>query len=592
MTTETLDAEQFTENMVKATGTYQKVLAALVERQATDDTAQVFLGPLGTFQAFSELAAHWFSDPEKLVKYQLGFYENYFKVMENSLKRFMGEPGEPLYKPSVRDNRFRDKAWEENALFDFIKQSYLLSAEWLQTMVQDAQGMDAKTALRVDFFTRQLVDALAPSNFFHTNPVAWKETLRTGGENIRHGLENLLKDLERCKGQALTIQSANETAFAVGKNLAVTPGKVVFQNDLMQLIHYEPLHQTHYQRPVLVIPAWINKYYIVDLQPKNSFVRWLLEQGYAVFAISWVNPGAALAHKNFEDYLVEGPLAALDAIEKATGEKEITAIGYCLGGTLLACTLAYLKAKKDSRIKAATFLTTMLDFSECGEISVFIDDEHIESFEARMGEKGYLEGSDLALTFNMLRANDMIWSFVVNNYLLGKDPFPFDLLYWNSDTTRLPAAMHSFYLRNMYQRNLLAKPNGITLKDVPIDLGKITIPCYFLSTKEDHIAPWKATFAGTSLLQGDNRFVLSGSGHVAGVINHPEKNKYCYWVGGETTNTPEQWFAKAKEHEGSWWIDWNLWNAKHSGEKIVSLQPGKGKLPALEEAPGSYVKVK
>ena len=592
MTKEAFQAEQLMHNMVKAADTYQKVLAELVARQATDDMPQVMLGPEGTFNAFSEAMTAWLSNPEKLVKYQMNYYENYIRLMEHSLKRFMGEKEAPLYQPSQKDSRFRDQAWEESAMFDFIKQSYLLSADWLQRLVKDTDGVDQKAVKRLDFFTRQLIDALSPSNFLYTNPVALKETLRTNGENLVQGLENFLKDLQRNQGQAMTVRSANETAFAVGKNLAVTPGKVIFQNDLMQLIQYTPLHATNYRRPVLITPAWINKYYIVDLQQKNSFVYWLLEQGYSVFVISWVNPGQEFSHKQFDDYMLEGPLAALDAIERATGEKEITAIGYCLGGTLLSCALAYMKTKKDTRIKAATFLTTMVDFSDCGEISVFVDEEHIEGFEHRMSTHGYLDGNDMALTFNMLRANDMIWSFVVNNYLLGKEPFPFDLLYWNSDATRLPAAMHSFYLRKMYYENLLSKPGGITLNGVKIDLQKIDIPCYMLSTKEDHIAPWQATFAGTQIFKGPIRFVLSESGHVAGVINHPSKKKYGHWTNESGAKTPEAWLKKATMQDTSWWLNWNQWNATHSGEKVPAYQPGAGKLPVIEDAPGSYVKRK
>jgi polyhydroxyalkanoate synthase len=346
------------------------------------------------------------------------------------------------------------------------------------------------------------------------------------------------------------------------------------------------------RRPLLIIPPWINKYYILDLREKNSFIKWAVGQGFTVFVVSWVNPDEKLAAKTFEDYMLEGPLDALGAIEKATGEKEINAIGYCLGGTLLSATLAYMAAKKDKRIASATFFTTLVDFKEPGELGVFIDEEQLASLEQRMSEKGYLEGSAMANTFNMLRANDLIWSFVVNNYLLGKDPFPFDLLYWNSDSTRMPAAMHSFYLRRMYQENKLSKAGGITLNDVPIDLRKIELPAYILSTREDHIAPWMATYAATQIYKGDIRFVLSASGHIAGVVNHPDAKKYNYWTNDKLPADPHAWLKGAAEHAGSWWTDWSGWVKKHGGGEVDARKPGDGKLRVIEDAPGSFVKVR
>ncbi|RMD61794.1 MAG: alpha/beta fold hydrolase, partial [Alphaproteobacteria bacterium] len=368
---------------------------------------------------------------------------------------------------------------------------------------------------------------------------------------------------------------------------------VVYQNDLMQLIQYTPTTETVFKRPLLIIPPWINKYYILDLREKNSFVKWAVEQGHTVFIISWVNPDEKLARKTFDDYMTEGPLAALDAIEKATGEGDANVIGYCLGGTLLAATLAYLAAKRKARcVASATFLTTMIDFAEAGELGVFIDEEQLTALEQKMSKKGYLEGADMATTFNMLRANDLIWSFVVNNYLLGKEPFPFDLLYWNSDSTRMPAAMHSFYLRKMYQENLLVKPGGITLKGTPIDLRKIKTPSFFLSTKEDHIAPWKSTYAATQIFSGPVTFVLAASGHIAGVVNPPAAGKYSYWTNPECPKTPDAWLNEAEEHPGSWWPEWGKWVERYAGEKVPARIPGTGKLEVIEDAPGSYVKIK
>jgi len=358
----------------------------------------------------------------------------------------------------------------------------------------------------------------------------------------------------------------------------------------MQLIQYEPLTKDVHRRPLLIIPPWINKYYILDLREKNSFIRYAVEQGHTVFVVSWVNPDKRHAEKSFEDYMFEGSLAALEAILKATGEKEANVIGYCLGGTLLGATLGYMAAKKDKRFASATFFVSLLDFSIPGELGVFIDDKQVENLEKRMNERGYLEGSEMGTTFNMLRANDLIWSFVINNYLLGKEPFPFDLLYWNSDSTRMPANMHSFYLRNMYMKNALKDPGGITLGGVPIDLRKIKLPAYFISTAEDHIAPWKSTYLGARLLSGPVRFVLGGSGHIAGIVNPPSANKYGYWTNDQLAETPEAWEQNAEFHQGSWWTDWKEWIARQNGaDRVPARRPGDGKLKVLEDAPGSYV---
>jgi polyhydroxyalkanoate synthase subunit PhaC len=503
----------------------------------------------------------------------------------------MGVEAEPVIDAPSTDRRFKDDAWRDNEVFDFIKQSYLLSARFVQDVVKHVDGLDPKTAQKVDFYARQFTDAMSPSNFLLTNPEVLRKTAETGGENLLKGLNNLLADLERGKGQ-LHIKMVDLDAFKVGENIGVSPGKVVYQNELMQLIQYAPLTETVQKRPLLIGPPWINKFYILDLRPKNSFVRWAVSQGHTVFVISWVNPDERLAEKSFEDYMLEGYLAALDAIEAATGEREVNAIGYCLGGTLLGSTLAYMATKGDDRIKSATFFVTMLDFAEAGELGVFIDEEQLRVLEDRMNKRGYLEGSEMSTTFNLLRANDLIWSFVVNNYLLGNEPFPFDLLYWNSDSTRMPAKMHSFYLRNMYQENLLAKQGGITLNGVPIDLRRIKTPSYFLSTREDHIAPWKSTYRGTQLLDGRKRFVLAASGHIAGVVNPPEGGKYSHWVNNTVPPDPEAWFQGATEIAGSWWPDWQRWVTSLHKDQVPARVPGEGKLKPIEEAPGSYVKAR
>jgi poly[(R)-3-hydroxyalkanoate] polymerase subunit PhaC len=456
--------------------------------------------------------------------------------------------------------------------------------------VLSVDGLDEKTARKVDFYTRQFIDALSPSNFVLTNPEVLRETVQSGGQNLIQGLKNLLKDLDRGDHRQLRIRMTDLEAFKLGMNVATTKGKVVYQNELMQLVQYQPSTKEVYRRPLLIIPPWINKFYILDLRENNSFIKWAVDQGHTVFVISWVNPDEKLAHKDFKDYLVEGSLAALDAIEQATDEQKVNAIGYCLGGTLLAATLAYLAAKNEERIASATFLATLIDFSEPGELGVFVDEHQVSALEKRMEERGYLEGFEMATTFNMLRSNDLIWSFVVNNYLLGKDPFPFDLLYWNSDATRMPAKMHSFYLRNMYIKNLLKQPGGLKLAGVAIDISKVKTPAYFLSTVEDHIAPWKSTYAGTKLLGGPAKFVLAGSGHIAGVINPPCANKYGYRTNAKLPREPNAWLNDAAHNEGSWWPDWGKWIEAYGGARVPARVPGKGRLKALEDAPGSYVK--
>jgi polyhydroxyalkanoate synthase len=418
-----------------------------------------------------------------------------------------------------------------------------------------------------------------------------RETVDTGGQNLINGLKNMLEDLESGDGR-LKIRMTDYDAFGVGENIATAPGQVVFQNDLMQLLQFDPSTPQAHRRPLLIIPPWINKYYILDLQPKNSFIRWAASEGFTVFVVSWVNPDSDLAEKSFTDYMHDGPLAALEAIEQATGEREVNAIGYCIGGTLLATTLSYMAAKEDERIKSATFFTSLVDFENAGDLQVFIDEEQLSNLERKMAREGYLDGNEMASTFNMLRANDLIWSFVVNNYLMGKDPFPFDLLYWNSDSTRMPAKMHSYYLRNMYQRNLLVEPGALEINDVPIDLRQNKLPTFILSTKDDHIAPWKATYAATQIYQGPVEFCLAGSGHIAGVINPPaEKPKYGYWTHSENLpEDPDEWLATATENPGSWWPRWSEWASQFGGGKVPARTPGDGALSVIEPAPGSYVK--
>ncbi|MFU2486997.1 class I poly(R)-hydroxyalkanoic acid synthase [Thauera sp. WH-1] len=548
---------------------------------------------LGIAQAFMDMMAKLLANPYKLAQAQMNLVWDYFSLWQHSMMRFAGLNAAPIAAPEKSDKRFKDEEWEQHFLFDFIKQSYLIAARHIHDTVCCVDGLDEQTQKKVNFYTRQYIDALSPSNFAMTNPEVFRETVKSHGQNLLKGLNNLLRDVEDGGGN-LRVRMTDTTAFELGKNVATTPGKVVFQTDMMQLLQYTPSTDTVLKKPLLIVPPWINKFYILDLREKNSYIKWAVDQGHTVFVISWVNPDEKLAEKSFDAYVKDGVIAALDAIEKQTGEKEVNAAGYCLGGTLLATTLAYLAAKRQKRIASATFFTTMTDFTDPGELGVFIDEGQVTSLEKKMFERGFLEGSEMAGTFNMLRANDLIWSFVVNNYLMGKDPFPFDLLYWNSDSTRMPAKMHSFYLRTMYMENRLIEPGGIEIDGTPIDLGKIKVPCYFISTIEDHIAPWKSTYMGARRFGGPVRFVLGGSGHIAGIVNPPAANKYGYWLNpaAKLADTADAWLEGTQQHPGSWWTDWQAWVTAHDSEQTEARDPAKGKLKALEDAPGSFVKLR
>ena len=537
---------------------------------------------------FFELMTRMMTDPVVVASAQIDLFYNTLGIWHKTAERMLMLRARDADAP--KDKRFKHPEWSENAVFNFVKDSYLVAAESILSAIRDVKGMDEASTRKVDFYTRQFVDALSPSNFVATNPEVLTATLASGGQNLLRGLENLLADLERGNGR-LAITMTDMKAFRLGENIATTPGKIVYQNELMQLIQYTPSTREVRRRPLLIVPPWINKFYVLDLQPKNSFIKWAVDQGHTVFAISWVNPDEKLAAKGLENYMLEGPLAALDAIESATGERSVNAIGYCLGGTLLASTAAYSAAKGDDRITSATYFATLVDFTEVGDMAVFIDEEQLASLERRMRERGYLEAQDMATAFNMLRANDLIWSFVVSNYLLGKEHIPVDLLFWNSDSTRMPAAMHSFYLRKMYQQNLLAKPGGITLADTPIDLSKVRTPTFILATREDHIAPWKSTYAATRLYSGPIKFVLCDAGHMAGVIS-PPGTKYGHWANDKLPSSPDEWFGGATPNQGSWWPLWDQWVTQLDGGRVPAREPGSGELPIIEDAPGSYVRVR
>jgi polyhydroxyalkanoate synthase subunit PhaC len=577
---------------------FAKSFASVIERSQrlivdfstrSPETVSTGMGdPTSVANAFQALASQMLADPVALAHAQFKLWNEHMGLWSRAAQRMMGLSDPP--DVSSTDKRFRSSAWSEHAIFDYIKQSYLVTADSILSTVRRTEGLDPKTQHKVDFYTKQFVDAIAPSNFIASNPDVLRETLQTGGENLLNGLDNLLRDIENGKGR-LSIAMTDAKAFRLGENIATTPGKVIYQNELMQLIQYDAMTESVRRTPLLIVPPWINKFYILDLRPENSFIRWAVGQGHTVFVISWINPDERLSAKGFEDYMRQGPLEALDAVEAATGERVVNAIGYCLGGTLLASTLGYLAAMGETRAKSATYFVTLVDFTEVGDMAVFIDEEQLAALESRMRERGYLEAHDMATAFNMLRANDLIWSFVVNNYLLGKEPLPFDLLYWNADSTRMPAAMHSFYLRNMYQENRLSKPGGVTLAGTPIDLRKIVTPTFILSTREDHIAPWRSTYAATHIYGGPVKFVLAASGHIAGIIS-PPGSKYGHWQNDALPARAEQWLEKANAHKGSWWPVWDEWVAKFSDGNVKARTPGGQNLRPTEAAPGSYVSIR
>jgi polyhydroxyalkanoate synthase len=542
-------------------------------------------------KTLGQVMQYWLTDPQRSTQMQTALGKSYLDLWASVAKRMTGEPAAPVAAPDPRDKRFNDAEWSSNQFFDFVKQGYLLTTDWANRLVRDAEGLDAHTRQKAEFYVRQIANAVAPSNFLLTNPELLRTTLASNAENLVDGMRMLAEDIVAGQG-SLRIRQSDASMFEVGRNLGVTPGKVIYQNDLMQLIQYAPTTPQVLKRPLLIVPPWINKFYILDLTPEKSFIKWCVEQGLTVFVISWVNPNERQQHKDFSDYMREGPLEALDVIKRATGESDVTAIGYCVGGTLLALTLAYMAAKGDRRITSATLFTAQVDFTHAGDLKVFVDEGQITAIERHMKERGYLEGKSMATAFNLLRSNDLIWPYVINNYLKGKAPFPFDLLYWNSDATRMPAANHSQYLRNCYLNNLLAR-GEMELDGVELDLEQVTIPIYNLATREDHIAPAKSVYLGSSLFGGPMKYVLAGSGHIAGVVNPPSKQKYQYWTGAKPRGADlDKWLAKATEHPGSWWPDWIEWITSQEATRVPAREPGGGGLAPLEDAPGSYVKMR
>jgi polyhydroxyalkanoate synthase len=585
------DFEAFSRNLARIIEEGGRALAAYLRPREEGRSDDQYAEVSDVVKTLGQVLDYWLRDPQRALELQSSLGKAYLDLWAHAARRMAGKKVEPVVVPLPGDKRFADTEWSSNQYFDFLKQAYLLTVQWAYRLVEGAQGLDPHTRHKAEFYIRQIANAIAPTNFVLTNPELLRETIGSKADNLVRGMKMLAEDIEAGRGD-LKIRQSDSSMFEVGRNLALTPGKVIFENDLMQLIQYAPSTETVLKRPVLIVPPWINKFYILDLTPEKSFIKWCVDQGLTVFVISWVNPDANLAKKTFEDYVREGPLAVLEVIEQATGERKVNAIGYCVGGTLLAVTLAHMAAKRDSRIASATFFAALVDFTHAGDLKVFVDEEQIAALERHMAGRGYLEGRKMANAFNLLRSNDLIWPYVISNYMKGQTPFPFDLLYWNSDATRMPAANHSFYLRKCYLENSLAK-REMVIGGKKLDLKKITVPVYNLATREDHIAPAKSVLLGSRLFGGPVKFVLAGSGHIAGVVNPPNKMKYQYWTGPKPTGADvEKWLARAKEHAGSWWPDWFEWLTSHDAAEVSARQPGAGRLAPIEEAPGSYVKMR
>jgi polyhydroxyalkanoate synthase len=586
------DPEAFAMNLARAMETSGQALAAFLKPRESGEVQDKPPSELTeVIKTFTSVAEYWLSDNDRSADLQKKLAKAYLDLWGSSMRRLAGEQAPPAIEPSPRDKRFSDPEWKSNQFFDFLLQAYLLTTQWAQDLVRNADGLDPHTRKKAEFYVQQITNALAPSNFVLTNPEVLRETLASNGDNLVRGMKMLAEDIEAGRG-TLRIRQSDPSNLVVGVNMATTPGKVIFQNDLMQLIQYTPTTENVLRTPLLIVPPWINKFYILDLKPEKSFIKWCVDQGITVFVISWVNPDKNLGAKTWEDYMKEGPLAAMDAIERITGEMKVHTMGYCVGGTLLATTLAWLAEKRRVRVTSATFLAAQVDFTHAGDLLVFVDEDQISALERDMQESGILEGSRMAMAFNMLRSNDLIWSYVVSNYLKGQPPSSFDLLHWNSDATRMPAANHSYYLRNCYLENRLSA-GSMVLDNTLLDLSKVKVPVYNLATREDHIAPADSVLYGSQFFGGPVKYVLSGSGHIAGVVNPPSSGKYQFWTNDNIRDvTLSDWLKGAQEHKGSWWPDWREWLESIDAEQVPARAVGTEALPPIEDAPGSYVRVR
>jgi polyhydroxyalkanoate synthase len=585
------NAEAFAMNIARAMESSGQALAAYLTPRATGEVKDAPSEIAEVIKAFSTVAEYWLSNNERTADLQVRIGKAYLDLWGSAVRRMAGEDVKPAIEPSPRDKRFKDPEWRSNQFFDFILQLYLLTTQWAEELVENTEGLDPHTRKKAQFYVHQIANAIAPSNFVMTNPELLRETLASNADNLVRGMKMLAEDIEAGHG-TLRIRQSDPSNLVVGVNIATTPGKVIYQNDLMQLIQYSPTTETVLRTPLLIVPPWINKFYILDLRPEKSFIKWCVDQGITVFVISWVNPDKELGKKTFADYMMGGPLAAMDVIEKVTGELKVHTAGYCVGGTLLASTLAWLAEKRRVRVTSATFFAAQVDFTHAGDLLVFVDENQISALERDMEAAGVLEGSKMAMAFNMLRSNDLIWSYVVSNYLKGQPPSSFDLLHWNSDATRMPAANHSYYLRNCYLENRLST-GTMVLDNTLLDLSKVKVPVYNLATREDHIAPADSVLYGSQFFGGPVKYVLSGSGHIAGVVNPPAGGKYQYWtndnIGGAKL---ADWLKDATEHKGSWWPDWREWLEAIDAEKVPARQVGSEAFPPIEDAPGSYVRVR
>ncbi|GAB4362157.1 MAG: class I poly(R)-hydroxyalkanoic acid synthase [Oricola sp.] len=583
------DPEMFARNLARMIEEAGHAASAWIAPRESGEKTDNLAEPMADIvKTLSKVSEYWLSDPQRAVEAQTRLFSAYMDIWSNSIRR-MGDPsiGE-VAEPERGDRRFSDEDWKNNAFFSFLKQTYLVTSKWAVDLVENAETLDEHTRHKAGFYVRQLANAASPSNFMVSNPEIFKETIASNGANLVAGMKMLAEDIEAGKGE-LKLRQADYSKFRLGENIALTPGKVIARSPLVEVIQYEPATPEVLKRPLLICPPWINKFYILDLNPDKSFVKWATEQGHTVFVMSWVNPTKEHAHLDWDDYIEQGICFALDAVEKATGERQVNAIGYCVGGTLLAAALALFAREGDDRIATATLFTTQVDFVNAGDLKVFVDEDQLEALEKQMKRDGFLDGSRMATAFNLLRSGDLIWPYVVNNYMKGKEPMPFDLLYWNADSTRMAAANHIFYLRNCYYENNLAR-GRMKLRGAPVSLADVKIPVYNLAAKEDHIAPAISVFEGSKCFGGPVTYVMGGSGHIAGVINPPVKKKYQFWAGPKPAGTFSDWLAKAKVTEGSWWPHWQAWVEKHGNERVPARKKLGGKLKPLDDAPGSYVR--
>lgn len=586
-----VDATEMAKQAADVAQRTQAIFHAFMDRQKKGDVPPGF-DPVAVSRAFWDWNAALMRDPQALTRANASYWDQMARLFQAGSKRQAGQTPEPVAAPAKGDNRFRNEAWTENAVFDHLKQAYLIYSEYAQALAEQPGDMDPHARKIVSFYTRRSIEALSPTNFAHSNPEVIEKARETGGRNLVEGFANLLRDLESGQGQ-LKITMTDQDAFEVGRNLATTPGAVVFENDLMQLIQYTPTTETVHARPLLIVPPWINKYYALDLTADKSMVKWLVDEGHTVFLISWVNPGRELAQKGFDDYMFEGPLEAIEVMRQITAAKDVNVAGYCIGGTLVATMLAYLAAKGEKPVHSATLLACMTDFEEVGDLGVFIDDEQLATLRRAVETRGYHSGEEMAAVFSLMRANDLIWGHVVNNYLLAKEQLPFDMVYWFQDSTRLPARMILWYLDTYYNQNLLREPGAVKIGGMGLDLGKIDVPVYFMSAEEDHICPWASTYDGAQNLGGDKVFVLGGSGHNAGVVNPPTKVKYGFRTNDLAGQDAQSWHEGSQQHPGSWWPHWNNWLADQNPEdRVVSPKVGSPKHPVIEPAPGRYVLVR